>query len=175
MSRPRRDQIRPVEQIDPQKLTFREQWAGDRVLGPLLRLAPLTANEQEALNQWRLDTWVPQRALRYAWQRVDPVHGRGGSMYIGRPRRPGDPDAGDGWRWSAFVEALEADRDAVEIFAAEYPAQRARLLEWLELIESLGRRREADEQPAAGTYYQELGALGYDSRARFTNGEEIGS
>ena len=33
----------------------------------------------EPLKRGRAD-WVPQRALRYAWERIDPVHGRGGLM-----------------------------------------------------------------------------------------------
>ena len=107
--------------------------------------------------------WHPQKALNYAWQRIDPIHGHGGSLYIGRPIRPDDPGYGDGWTWAGFSAALQKDREEIEAVVAEYPEQEARLRQWLQQIETLGRARDRD--PASRTqladYYEALSLLGY--------------
>ena len=139
-----------------------------------MRLEPLTADERQQLEAWRASQWVPQRALRYAWARVDAIHGRGGSMVYGRPRRPEDLDTGDGWSLTRFLAALDADREDIEAFTMEHPEQGSRLREWVAEMEAIGQQREHGSQPATGEYYEALRALGYDSQARFDN-EESGT
>jgi hypothetical protein len=120
-------------------------------------------SELERLKRGR-DDWHPQRALNYAWARIDPIHGRGGSLYIGRPRRPGDPGSGDGWAWERFCDALQNDRAEIDDAVAEYPEQAPRLRQWLQQIEALGQFRNGDpdcSRYTKGEYYEALQLLGY--------------
>ena len=139
------------------------------------RRASLVAREAERSELKRLqrgrDDWHPPRALHYAWRRLDPVHGHGGRLYIGRPSRPGDPGYGDAWKWAGFSAALERDRQEIEDVIAEHPQQTPRLRHWLEAIETLGRFRDDDpdcSRCSKGEYYEALQELGY----RYTRTEE---
>jgi hypothetical protein len=121
----------------------------------------LTDAERARLREARPD-WVPQRALRYAWRRVDPVHGHGGRCYGGRPIRPSDPGYGDGWTLAGFLAALREDECDIERVIADHPGQAPRLRAWLRRMEALGRTRTSDEAPfGAGYYYEALSELGY--------------
>ena len=132
------------------------------------RRASLVAREAERSELERLkrgrDDWHPQRTLNYAWSRIDPMHGRGGSRYGGRPSRLGDPGYGDGWTRAGFSAALEQDRKEIEDVIADHPQQAPRLRHWLESIEALGRFRDGDPDCSLcseGEYYETLSALGY--------------
>lgn len=169
MSRPRRDAIATTP-IDFKALAFRERWAGDVVLGPLLKLTRLSPDERSAFDAWRLSTWTPQRTLHYCWSHVDPIHGCGGTIVYGRPRRPNDPRACP-WQWSAFVAAFEADRVEINAVTSKNPEQGDRLGEWLRQIKALAQRRDTDARPVAGAYYETLKNLGYDAQARVDDDE----
>ena len=122
---------------------------------------PLAASEIERIRRGG-DDWVPQAALNFSWQRVDPIHGRGGTHVGGRPRRPDDPDR-DGWTLQGFAAALERDRAEITDVVASHPEHGRRLERWLMAIEALGRRRDRDPaiRNGSGAYYIALQALGY--------------
>src|SRR5262245_29733760 len=82
----------------------------------------LTADERNLLEEFRRGEsgWVPQRALHYAWGRVDPIHGIGGSHVLGRLRQAGDSGAGDGWSLEKFLEALAVDQIEIDRAVAEH-------------------------------------------------------
>jgi len=136
-------QAKARRSTDVAALADRAKWGGI-----LLDVEPLTDEEPEEWQAWRrsLPTWSPQAALRYLWVHIDPIHG-------------------SPWSWTAFVEALSADREDVEDVIGEHPDQVERLREWLQSVESIGRRREGDNDPRASLadYYSELSRIGYDA------------
>ena len=133
--------------IDYVRLDNRARWLA--ILGPG-HVTPLTADEQRALDAWRLHRWIPQGALQYAWAHVDPIHGC----------------AECAWSWPAFVAELEADRVEINAVTSEHPDQTDRLRQWLLDVEALGRQRDTDSRPVVGEYYERLSTLGYDANAQ---------
>ena len=101
--------------------------------------------------------------MTYAWARVDPWHGHGGRVFMGRLRQAGDPGFGEAWTWAGFAAALQADEDEINDVVRTHPQQSARLRDWLVRIEALGRQRDDDPAPQTGQYYEALAALGHVS------------
>jgi hypothetical protein len=153
----KREQL-PAVQLSLEELEHRATVGG--IFPDVPELTPAESAQWEALRRARSD-WVPQTALRYAWARVDPFHGRGGQIYMGRPRRPDDLGSGDGWSLASFRAALEEDRAEIALVVRQHPEQRDRLSDWLRQIEALGHQRDHDHAPGAGDYYERLIKLGY--------------
>lgn len=142
------------------ELAARARWGG------LLPGVPELTDEQwEAWRVHNRDRWVPMAALAYFWDRVDRVHGCGGEIVLGRPRRPGDEDAGDGWSLSRFLNALDEDRRDVEEVVADHPEQASRLQRWFVAVDGLGRERDREQDRRIGHFYEQLSTLGYSSSA----------
>jgi hypothetical protein len=120
----------------------------------------------ERIEQAR-STWVPFAALRYAWARACPIHGRGGRYRMGRPIRPTDPDYGDGWQHARFLAALRRDAAEIDAVIAAQPEQSVRLRDWLREMEDVGRVREARPEEGASLHTRliELGYSGCDRRS----------
>ncbi len=147
--------------LDIEDLRQRVKWAG------ILDTDALTDEEREFWTRYRRSCpdWVPSRSLRYLWDRVDPLHGRGGEIVLGRPRRPGDEGAGDGWSLSRFLNALDEDRRDVEEVVADHPEQASRLQRWFVAVDGLGRERDREQDRRIGHFYEQLSTLGYSSSA----------
>ncbi|HZJ17499.1 MAG TPA: hypothetical protein VFD27_20775 [Chthoniobacteraceae bacterium] len=94
--------------------------------------------------------WAPQRALRFAWCNVDPIHGRGE------------------WSRDRFMTALANDSREIEDVIREHPHQRARLRTWLAQMEQFVVDREMNVECNVGPYYTRLQALGYDAKVSTT-------
>jgi hypothetical protein len=146
---------RETAPLTPEEFERRARWGG--LLGDLAALTEAQQIEWEAFRRGR-EEWHPQRALRYAWARIDAVHGLGG--------RCGTSSRRDGWCLDHFLDALAADRRDVEAVITTYPSQRTRLTRWLSAMAVLGRARAAAPHAEAGEWYQRLGQLGYDGTER---------
>ncbi len=148
----------PAMELDAAELERRAKWGG---VGDIPVLSPSERTAWVLLQQAR-DTWVPRAALRYAWMRVDPVHGHGGSWNINRPRRSGDEGYGDGWNLASFRAVLHEDALEIEALIAEHPRQAGRLRHWLSRMEQLGRQRARDTRPEphAGEYLRRAVGVG---------------
>jgi hypothetical protein len=145
------------------ELCRRAKWGG--IIHDVPTLTPEQATEwqerQEAAEDWR-----PQAALRYAWQRVDPIHGLGGEYCVGRQKRPDDLDCDDPWEVRRFLRALDRDRRELARVIAKHPEHASRLQRWVSDMERLGRARAVDQDVHVGGYYEELMQLGVDHGAR---------
>ena|SRR5688572_3291333 len=150
----RRRPSAPASHLDVAELEHRARYGGW-----LWDIPPLTQAEQErwdAIRRSRPD-WVPQRALHYAWARVDPNWGRGGECHS---RHFGSTD---GWTLDGFLAALREDEQEIAEVVALHPAQEPRLRQWHDRMTVLGHGRERDPDGlSAGEYYERLHELGYD-------------
>jgi hypothetical protein len=138
--------------LDAAELERRARWGG--VLDGIPALTEDQAAARQALQE-ASETWVPQAALDYVWNHVDPLHG-------------------DAWTWAGFAAALAVDRRAVRRVSAAHPEQAARLRTWLRTVSALGRARDGDPNPQVGEYLRVLGDLGRDGRTSMGDDESDG-
>ncbi len=120
-----------------EELSERARWGG------LLPGVPELTDEQR--DQWRArtrDWWVPMRALRFCWDRVDAVHG-------------------DAWSYEGFEVAVARDRAEIAQVVADHPEQGSRLQRWLGDIQRFALEREREPDHGVGYFYTALSQLGY--------------
>ena len=125
----------------------------------------LTPDESQRLEEYRrgLPEWCPQSALHHLWAFADAIHGAGGRLYLGRPRKPEDPNS-QPWSLAAFLIALDRDRADISAVIKGYPWQADRLRRWMQDVECLGQERERGiPLEHLGGFYNTLTQLGYDS------------
>ena len=152
----RRQRLVQEPRINVDELAARVKWAG--LLEPAF--TPEERAVWQAHQRARLD-WVPPRALTYLWDRADPIHGRGGTHYLGQPRRADDPGTGDVWKLSRFQDALAEDGREIERVGSEHPEQADRLRVWLRAMKALGLERDRQPDPDVGHFYEACRTLGY--------------